>query len=66
MLNRSCVPPGGTHWVSESHGQWARSASGYGDLIELEPGVLGVAYDEYVGTEENGILVTKFRRYQVR
>ncbi len=53
------------HWVSESHGPWGRCASGYGELIELEPGVLGVAYDEFCGTGAEGIQVTKFRRYRV-
>lgn len=54
------------HWVSSSSGAWGRSASGYGQLIELEPGVLGVAYDEYVGEGDGARLVTKFRRYQVQ
>jgi hypothetical protein len=53
-------------WVTESHGRWSRSASGYGEVIELEPGVLGVAYDEYCGDESSGRMVTKFRRYRVK
>ena len=53
------------HWVSESYGRYGRSASGYGELIEIEPGVLGVAYDEYVGSGNEGRMVTKFRRYRV-
>ncbi len=53
------------HWVSESHGPFAESSSGYGQLIELEPGVLGVAYDEYIGSDSEAKLVTKFRRYRI-
>jgi hypothetical protein len=53
------------HWLSESPGPWARSSSGYGQLIELEPGVLGVAYDDYVGEGPDARMVTAFRRYQV-
>jgi len=53
------------HWVSKSNGSWGRSSSGYGQLIELEPGVLGVAYDEYVGEGDNARMVTKFRRYRL-
>ncbi len=53
------------HWVSKSNGQWGRSSSGYGQLIELEPGVLGIAYDEYVGEGNDARMVTKFRRYRV-
>ncbi len=53
------------HWVSESHGPWGRSASGYGELIEVEPGVLGVAYDEYVSSGNESKMVTKFRRYRM-
>ncbi len=53
------------HWVSKSNGKWGRSSSGYGQLIELEPGVLGIAYDEYVGEGNDARMVTKFRRYRV-
>ena len=53
------------HWVSESHGHWNRSSTGYGELIELESGVLGVAYDEYAGSGDEGKIVTKFRRYRI-
>ncbi|PKO22554.1 MAG: hypothetical protein CVU38_08775 [Chloroflexi bacterium HGW-Chloroflexi-1] len=54
------------HWVSESHGPWGRSASGYGELIELERGVLGVAYDECTGSGDGAKMVAKFRRYRIR
>ena len=54
------------HWVSKSNGQWGRSSSGYGKLIELEPGVLGVAYDEYFGEGDDAQIVTRFRRYRVK
>jgi hypothetical protein len=53
------------HWVSESHGRWARSSSGYGELVETEPGVLGVAFDEYRGDGEDGKMVAVFRRYRI-
>ena len=53
------------HWVSESTGPWGRSASGYGELIELEPGVLGISYDEYVGEGDAARMVAKFRRYRL-
>lgn len=53
------------HWVSESHGPWGRSASGYGELIEIEPGVLGVAYDECAGSGDEAKMVAKFRRYRI-
>jgi len=53
------------HWVGESHGPFAKSSSGYGQLLELEPGVLGVAYDEYAGSGDEAKVVTKFRRYRV-
>lgn len=53
------------HWLCESPGPWHQSASGYGQLIELEPGVLGVAYDDYVGEGDDARMVTKFRRYRV-
>ena len=52
-------------WVSESHGPFGRSSSGYGELIELESGVLGVAYDEYCGDGEDAAMVTKLRRYRI-
>lgn len=53
------------HWLSESPGPWHQSASGYGKLIELEPGVMGVAYDDYEGEGDAARMVTKFRRYRV-
>jgi hypothetical protein len=59
---RTWSPP---HWLSESPGPWHQSASGYGQLIELEPGVLGVAYDDYVGEGDAARMVTMFRRYRV-
>jgi len=59
---RTWSPP---HWLSESHGPFGRSSSGYGQLIELQPGVLGVAYDEYVGERNDARMVTKFRRYRI-
>jgi|GEM_PF-770820 len=49
------------HWLTQSHGEWAKCSSGYGRLIELEPGVLGIAYDEYIGSGEDAKLTTKFR-----
>ena len=53
------------HWLSTSHGPWGESSSGYGQLLEIEPGILGVAYDEYVGTEDDARMVTRFRSYRV-
>jgi hypothetical protein len=53
------------HWVSKSNGPWGRSSSGYGQLIETEPGVLGVAYDEYAGKGNDARMVTNFRRYRL-
>jgi hypothetical protein len=52
-------------WVNESHGPWRRAASGYGELIELEAGVLGVAYDGYRNSGEEGKMVARFRWYGV-
>ena len=52
-------------WVSQSQGRYGRSASGYGELLELAPGILGVAYDEYAGDGKDGCMVAKFRRYRV-
>ena len=53
------------HWVTESNAAWSRCASGYGELIELRDGTLGVAYDEHEGAGDALRLVTKFRRYKV-
>ena len=52
-------------WISKSNGPYGSSSSGYGQMIELEPGVLGVAYDEYIGEGDDARMVTKFRRYRV-
>ncbi len=53
------------YWLCESPGPWHQSASGYGQLIELEPSLLGIAYDDYVGEGDDARMVTKFRRYRV-
>ncbi|MCX7708087.1 MAG: glycoside hydrolase [Anaerolineae bacterium] len=53
------------YWISQQHGPWGESPSGYGALLELEPGVLAVSYDEYVGSGTEACMVSKLRRYQV-
>jgi hypothetical protein len=49
-------------WFTQENGMWGESPSGYGALIELEPGVLGVSYDEYSGA----VMVSKLRRYHMQ
>lgn len=53
------------HWVSQTHGRYTESPSGYGALVEPEPGVLAVSYDEYVGSGSEARMVSKLRRYRI-
>ncbi len=53
------------YWISKSTGAYFRSSSGYGQLLELEPGKLGVAYDEYCGEGEKQRMVTKFKSFTI-
>jgi hypothetical protein len=53
------------YWVSKSNGAWGHCSSGYGQLMELSPGVLGIAYDEYIGEGDNARMVAKFRSYHI-
>jgi hypothetical protein len=52
-------------WLSESDGSFGHSSSGYGALIEMEPGVLGVTFDEYCGEGDDKAMTAKFRQYQM-
>lgn len=53
------------HWICQQHGPWGESPSGYGALLEPEPGVLAVSYDEYHGVGSEARMVSKLRWYQV-
>ncbi len=59
---RTWSPP---HWLTESHGAWGTCSSGYGRLIEPEPGVLGVAYDEPAADGDGTQMTVKYRRYRL-
>ena len=53
------------YWISKSNGAYFRSSSGYGQLLELEPGKLGVTYDEYCSEGDTTKMVTKFKSFTI-
>lgn len=53
------------YWISKSNGAYFRSSSGYGQLLEVEPGELGVAYDEYCCEGDRTRMVTKFKSFTI-
>lgn len=52
-------------WISQQHGPWGESPSGYGALLELEPGVLAISYDEYSSSGSDARMVSRLRRCRI-
>lgn len=53
------------YWISQQHGPWGESPSGYGALLELEPGVLAISYDEYSSSGSDARMVSRSRRCRI-
>jgi hypothetical protein len=53
------------HWISQQHGPWGESPTRKGALLELEPGVLAISYDEYSSIGSEARMVSKWRRCRI-
>ena len=52
--------------ISSLHGRWGHCPSGYDSIAEVEPGVLTIIYDDYVGDyPDQSEHVVKMARYKI-